>query len=153
MTSKNELHAIERDLYQLFDMVWAKFYAQIKDKPLFDKTEVDLTEAESFVLDKGPKWLQNIGYYRDLVGSQQLDSCLFKRMKQDLNEWIEKDNVRSIRIDIHWEPDGRRGVKFTDMTNAGHKRLIIIGWPTIGLVDGAIYKPEELLITGEAGEE
>lgn len=77
----------------------------------------------------------------------------FKRMKEQLREWIEKNNMRSIRIDIRTEPDGRRSVQFTDRTNAGDNRLIIIGWPTIGLVDGAIYKPEELLITGEAGEE
>lgn len=234
MKSKNELHAIERDLYQLFDMVWAKFYAQIKNKPLFDKTEVDLTEAESFVLDKGPKWLQNIGYYRDLVGNQQqdepepgylvakiqklensvktLDGRLkeqakkmdtlrdginelherlktteeiterllredndriigkvkpyepelpprekFKRMKQELRDWIEKE-PKTEHIQVNFivnekANDGRKGIQFIDADESDLFDITIWDWPRIGLVDGAVYAPEELLITGEAGEE
>ena len=77
----------------------------------------------------------------------------FKRMKQDLREWIEKNNARTIQTCFHTEPYGREGVKFIDKTNAGDNRLTIIGWPTVGLVDGWTYTPEELLITGEAGEE
>lgn len=180
MKSKNELHAIERDLYQLFDMVWAKFYAQIKNKPLFDKTEVDLTEAESFVLDKGPKWLQNIGYYRDLVGNQQQDFCFehnqdrpckicaekdqelpprekFKRMKQELRDWIEKEpKTEHIQVDFivnEKANDGRKGIQFIDADESDLFDITIWDWPRIGLVDGAVYTPEELLITGEAGEE
>lgn len=74
---------------------------------------------------------------------------IFERMKQDLGEWIEKNDIRSIQTYVHTEPDGRRGVQFVDKTNAGHNRLTIIGWPTIGLVDGASYTPEELLTTRE----
>lgn len=78
---------------------------------------------------------------------------IFERMKQDLRDWIEKNAVDKIRTYFHAEPDGRSGVRFTDKTNAGENHLIIIGWPTIGLVDGATYTPDELLITGEAGKE
>ena len=80
-------------------------------------------------------------------------SVIFERMKQDLRDWIEKNEVDQIQIFLHTEPDGRRGVKFADKTNAGDNRLVLIGWPTIGLVDGAVYTPDELLITGEAGKE
>lgn len=78
---------------------------------------------------------------------------IFERMKQDLRDWIEKNKIDSIQTFIHTEPDGRRGVKFSDMTNDGSNHLIIVGWPAIGLVDGACYTPDELLITGEAGKE
>ena len=172
MKSKNELHAIERDLYQLFDMVWAKFYAQIKS----GKTEDKMTEAEYFVLDQGPKWLQNIGYYRESIEIKKQDFCFehnqdepceicagkdrklppreeFKRMKQDLRDWIEKNGVGLIRTEFYTDSYGSRGVRFIDMTNAGHNHLIIIGWPTVGLADGVNYRPEAILITGEAGEE
>lgn len=182
LQGKNELNDIERDLYQLFDMVWAKFYAQIKDKPLFGKTEVDLTEAESFVLDKGPKWLQNIGYYRDLVGSQQQGASFcfehnqdrpckicaekdrklpprewFNRMKQDLRNWIEKEpKTKHIKVNFvieEKENEARQGVQFIDADSSSLFDIIIWDWPRIGLVDGAEYTAEELLITGEAGEE
>lgn len=76
----------------------------------------------------------------------------FNRMKQDLRNWIEKNNVRTIQTCFHTEPDGRKGVQFIDKTNAGDDHLVIIGWPTVGLVDGWTYTPEELLITGGAGE-
>lgn len=78
---------------------------------------------------------------------------IFKRMKQHLRNWIEKNNVHTIQTCFHTEPDGRKGVQFIDKTNAGDNRLTIIGWPTVGLVDGWTYTPEELLITGGAGEE
>lgn len=178
MKSKNELHAIERDLYQLFDMVWAKFYAQIKNKPLFDKTEVDLTEAESFVLNQGPKWLQNIGFYRELVEIKKQDFCLehnqdkpckvcaekdrklppreeFKRMKQELRDWIEKE-PRADKITVWFVENietGENGVEFEAMNRGLGATLDLYNWPRIGLVDGAEYTAEELLITGEAGEE
>lgn len=77
----------------------------------------------------------------------------FERMKQDLRDWIEENKIKSIQVFMHTEPNGRRGVKFSDMTNDGDNHLIIVGWPPIGLVDGAIYTPDELLITGEAGKE
>lgn len=77
----------------------------------------------------------------------------FERMKQDLRDWIEKNEVDKIRTYFHTEPDGRSGVRFTDKTHPGDNHLIIIGWPTVGLVDGATYTPDELLITGEAGKE
>ena len=77
----------------------------------------------------------------------------FERMKQDLRDWIEKNEVKSIQTFIQTEPDGRRGVLFRDATNKGDNTMIIIGWPSIGLVDGAAYTPDELLITGEAGKE
>lgn len=77
----------------------------------------------------------------------------FERMKQDLRDWIEKNKVDKIRACYHTEPDGRRGVMFVDKTHPGDNRLLIIGWPTIGLIDCATYTPDELLITGEAGKE
>lgn len=84
---------------------------------------------------------------------------IFERMKQDLREWIEKNDTRSIQTYIYTEPDGQRGVEFKDV-NAMKKlntrddiSLTIMGWPTIGLKDGATYTPEELLLTGEAGKE
>lgn len=77
----------------------------------------------------------------------------FKRMKQDLRDWIEKNKVDKIRACYHTEPDGRRGVMFVDKTHPGDNRLLIIGWPTIGLIDCATYTPDELLITGKAGKE
>ena len=77
----------------------------------------------------------------------------FERMKQDLRGWIEENKIRSIHVFMHTEPDGRRGVKFVDKTNKGDNHLIIVGWPPIGLVDGALYTPDELLITGETGKE
>lgn len=78
---------------------------------------------------------------------------VFDRMKQDLRDWIEKNEVETIKTYFHTEPDGRRGVRFVDKTHAGDNALIIIGWPTFGLVDGDTFTPDELLITGEAGKE
>lgn len=77
----------------------------------------------------------------------------FERMKQQLRYWTERNKIDQIQTYVHTEPDGRRGVQFIDKANAGDNRLTIIGWPTIGLVDGATYTPDELLITGEAGKE
>lgn len=74
---------------------------------------------------------------------------VFERMKQDLRGWIEKNKIDRVGTSIHTEPDGRRSVQFIDETNAGDNRLTIIGWPTIGLSEGAIYTPDELLITEE----
>lgn len=84
---------------------------------------------------------------------------IFERMKQDLREWIEKNDIRLIKTYIYTEPDGQRGVEFKDvnaikkLTTRDDISLTIMGWPTVGLVDGATYTPEELLITGEAGKE
>ena len=77
----------------------------------------------------------------------------FKRMKQHLRNWIEKNEIVKIETRYYSDELGRRGVSFVDKTNAGDNRLTIIGWPTIGLADGAVYRPEAILITGEAGEE
>lgn len=76
----------------------------------------------------------------------------FERMKLDLRDWIKRNEIGEIQIYIHTEPDGRRGVRFIDRSNGGDNQLLIIGWPANGLVDGAIYTPDELLITGEAGK-
>lgn len=80
-------------------------------------------------------------------------SVIFERMKQDLRDWIEKNDVGQIKTYFYTDLVGRRGVMFTDKTHAGDNHLVIIGWPTIGLKDGATYTPDELLITGEAGKE
>lgn len=77
----------------------------------------------------------------------------FENMKRILRNWIEKNEINFIQTFIHTEPDGRRGVRFFDRTNKGNNSLTFIGWPTIGLKDGATYTPEELLLTGEAGKE
>lgn len=76
----------------------------------------------------------------------------FKRMKQDLNDWIEKNKIDKIGTYYYLDEVGRRGVLFADKTNAGDNHLIIIDWPRIGLTDGAEYTAEELLETGGAGE-
>lgn len=78
---------------------------------------------------------------------------IFNRMKQGLRDWIEKNDVRTIQTCFHTEPNGKNGVRFIDTNNRGDNHLIIIDWPRIGLIDGAEYTAEELLITGEAGEE
>lgn len=84
---------------------------------------------------------------------------IFERMKQDLREWIEKNDIRLIQTYIYTEPDGQRGVEFKDvnamkkLTTRDDISLTIMGWPTVGLVDGATYTSDELLITGEAGKE
>lgn len=77
----------------------------------------------------------------------------FENTKRILRNWIEKNEINCIQTFIHTEPDGRRGVRFFDRTNKGNNSLTFIGWPTIGLKDGATYTPEELLLTGEAGKE
>lgn len=77
----------------------------------------------------------------------------FERMKQDLRDWIEKNKIDKIRAFHYSDPAGRRGALFKDKTNKGPNTLVLIGWPTIGLRDGATYTPDELLITGEAGKE
>lgn len=77
----------------------------------------------------------------------------FERMKQDLRDWIEKNKIDKIKTWLYTDRGGRRGVMFGDKTNAGDNTIIIIGWPTVGLVDGEVYTPDELLITGEAGKE
>lgn len=80
-------------------------------------------------------------------------SVVFERMKQDLRDWIEKNEIDKIKTWFYTDRGGRRGVMFTDKTNAGDNTLIIIGWPIVGLKDGGTYTPDELLITGEAGKE
>ena len=80
-------------------------------------------------------------------------SVVFERMKQDLRDWIEKNEIGKIRVFHYSDPAGRRGVLFKDKTNKGENTLVLIGWPTIGLRDGGTYTPDELLITGEAGKE
>lgn len=53
------LMTTEHDLYDLFDVVWSKFFPAIKaGKPN------PLTEAEKLVLDKAPLWLQEVGWAR-----------------------------------------------------------------------------------------
>ena len=50
---------IERSLYELFDIVWAKHYKSIREGG-----KSSLTEAEMFVLWNAPDWLQYLGYWR-----------------------------------------------------------------------------------------
>jgi len=76
---------------------------------------------------------------------------IFERMKQDLRDWVEKNKIDKIRAFHYSDPAGRRGVLFEDKTNKGRNTLVLIGWPAIGLKDGGIYTPDELLTTGEAG--
>ena len=59
MTDEKPLETTEQQLYELFDKVWSKHYAGIKEKG----TNV-LTDAENLVLWNGPDWLQDIGYWR-----------------------------------------------------------------------------------------
>lgn len=77
----------------------------------------------------------------------------FERMKQDLSDWIDKNEPEKIRLFFSEDEDGRPGVLFEDRTHLEHTPLVIMEWPTIGLKDGGTYTPDELLITGEAGKE
>lgn len=77
----------------------------------------------------------------------------FERMKQDLRDWIDRNEPEKIRIYFSEGEDGRPGVLFEDRTHLEHTPLVIMDWPRIGLKDGGAYTPDELLITGEAGKE
>ena len=84
-------------------------------------------------------------------------SVIFERMKQDLRDWIEKE-PKTEHIEVNFivnekANDGRKGVQFIDADEPDLFDVIIWDWPRIGLVDGAVYTPAELLITGEAGKE
>lgn len=84
---------------------------------------------------------------------------IFERMKQDLRDWIEKE-PKVEAIEIHFvinekANDDRTGIQFVDAydNRRTNSDILIWDWPWIGLTDGAIYTPDELLITGEAGKE
>lgn len=79
----------------------------------------------------------------------------FKRMKQELRDWIEKE-PRADKIKawfVENEETGEKGVEFEAMNRGLGATLDLYNWPRIGLKNGAEYTAEELLITGEAGEE
>jgi len=85
----------------------------------------------------------------------------FERMKEQLREWIEKEpKIEHIEVNFILNDkanDGRLGIQFMDYdenrTSDQGYDIIIWDWPRVGLVDGAVYTPDELLITGEAGKE
>lgn len=81
----------------------------------------------------------------------------FERMSQKLRDWIEKE-PKTEHIEVNFivnekANDGRKGIQFIDAGNSSLFDIIIWDWPRIGLVDGAVYTPDELLTTGEAGKE
>ena len=64
--SEPPLRSTEQDLYKLFDTVWAKFFAGVKNG--YDSA---LTPAEQIVLDCGHKWLQEVGWARQEIAKKQ----------------------------------------------------------------------------------
>jgi hypothetical protein len=82
----------------------------------------------------------------------------FERMKEQLRDWVEQA-PKTKHIEVNFivnekANDGRQGVQFIDFDEKPSLFAITFwDWPRIGLVDGAVYTPEELLNTGEAGKE
>lgn len=83
-----------------------------------------------------------------------------ERMKEQLRGWIEKKpKIEHIEVNFVVDEkanDGRLGIQFLDADDNRDIEdfdIIIWDWPRVGLVDGEIYTPDELLITGEAGKE
>ena len=81
----------------------------------------------------------------------------FERMKEQLREWIEKE-PKTEHIEVNFiineeANDGRKGIQFIDADSSRLFDIIFWDWPRIGLKNGAVYTPDELLITGEAGKE
>lgn len=84
----------------------------------------------------------------------------FERMKKQLRDWIDK-KPKIEHIEVNFVEDEkannfRLGVQFLDADDNRDIEdfdIIIWDWPRVGLVDGEIYTPDELLITGEAGKE
>lgn len=111
------------------------------------KTAEEITER--LLREDNEQILGNVKQYEPGMPQRVIS----ERMKQDLRDWIKKNEVETIKAYFHTLPDGRRGVRFVDKDHANNWSLTIIGWPTVGLVDGATYTPDELLITGEAGKE
>lgn len=84
----------------------------------------------------------------------------FERMKEQLRKWIEKKpKIEHIEVNFivnEKANDGRLGIQFLDADDNRELEdfdIIVWDWPRVGLKDGAIYTPDELLITGEAGKE
>lgn len=83
-----------------------------------------------------------------------------ERMKEQLRKWIEK-KPKIEHIEVNFVEDEkangyRLGVQFLDADDNRELEdfdIIVWDWPRVGLEDGAIYTPDELLITGEAGKE
>lgn len=84
----------------------------------------------------------------------------FERMKEQLRKWIEKkpkiEHIEVNFVEDEKANDYRLGVQFLDADDNRELEdfdIIVWDWPRVGLKDGAIYTPDELLITGEAGKE